>query len=284
MGAVLWAVKPNLEYGKGLGRAFIGAALFALPLYMTMEMWQFGFSIDPARLALLLVVTLPALVGISHVAGFERSFGLVDDLLDAFAAIAVAALTASVVLMLFGVLRPDQPVREIVGKIAVLTFPGAIGALLADKQMNQADGDEERPGRRSYLLRLFVMAIGGVFVALTVAPTEEMMLIAFQISPLQAALLALISLALLHALLFWVDLPGVEGRRGEEGFVSVLVRYTFAGYALCVLISLYLLWTFGRADSVDLRELAEFAVVLAFPAVLGAGLAHFVVGERHGEG
>ncbi len=267
-------------YAQGLGRAFIGAALFTLPLYMTMEMWTLGFAMDRLRLALLLAVTFPVLIGLSYFAGFERAFGVVAHVLDTCAAIAVAATTSVIVMGLFGVLRFDQPATEWVGKVAVLAFPGALGALLADKQMSgcAADADADR----SYWGRLFLMGVGALFVALNAAPTEEMMLIAFQISPLQAALLACSSLALLHALLFWADLPGRKARRGDTSFVSVLRRYSFAGYGVCLAVSAFLLWTFGRMDGVSAAEAAEFIVVLAFPAVLGAGLAHFVVGERRG--
>jgi putative integral membrane protein (TIGR02587 family) len=274
-------VDDNRKYAEGLGRALLGASLFALPLYMTMEMWQFGFAMDRTRLAVLLIAVFPILVGLSYFAGFERAFGVVDHLLDAFAAIAVAAFAGACVLALLGVLAPGQAFGEWLGKIAVVTFPGAIGALLADKQMG-GNGARDLDADRSYLGRVFLMAVGALFVALNVAPTEEMTLIAHQISPWHAAILAIVSVAILHALLFWVDLPGRDARRGPNGFFSILLRYSFAGYGVCALCSLLLLWAFGRTDGVGLGELTEFIVVLSFPAVLGAGLAHFVVGERRG--
>ncbi|HYD71930.1 MAG TPA: TIGR02587 family membrane protein [Candidatus Binatia bacterium] len=271
----------NVKYAEGLGRALLGASLFALPLFMTMEMWQFGFAMERTRLAALLLLVFPLLVGLSYFAGFERAFGVIDHVLDAFAAIAVAAFAGACILALIGVLAPDQPAEEWLGKIAVVTFPGAIGALLADKQMS-AGGERDVDADRSYLGRIFLIAVGALFVALNVAPTDEMTLIAYRISPWQAALLAIVSVAVLHALLFWVDLPGRDRRRGANGFFSILLRYSFAGYGVCALASLLLLWAFGRTDGVGLGELVEFVVVLAFPAVLGAGLAHVVVGERRG--
>jgi putative integral membrane protein (TIGR02587 family) len=274
-------VNADREYAKGLGRAFIGAALFALPLFMTMEMWQLGFTVDRLRLAALLAGALPMLVALSYFAGFERAFGLLNHLLDVFAAIAVAALSGALILTLFGVLAPAQPFEEIVSKVAAVTVPGAIGALLADKQLNNGAGDAEAQ-ERSYGARLFLMAMAALFVAFNVAPTEEMILIAFQISPWQALLLALASLTLLPALLFWVDFPGRAARRGDRGFWSVLVRFSFAGYGICVFVALALLWVFGRTDHASLAEVVEFVVVLSFPAALGAGLAHFVVGEQRG--
>ncbi|MET0181385.1 MAG: DUF2391 family protein, partial [Caulobacterales bacterium] len=52
------------------------------------------------------------------------------------------------------------------------------------------------------------------------------------------------------------------------------------GYGLCTISSAALLWTFGRFDEVSTIDALKFVVVLSFPAAVGAGLAHFVVGEN----
>ena len=269
-------MQSNADYARCLGRASVGALLFALPLFMTMEMWELGFTADKLRIAAFLALTAPLLVGLSYVAGFERAFGLVDHLLDAFAAFLIAACVGALALVLFGVLRPGQPPIEILSKVALVTFPAALGALLADKQLGRK-GSADADADRAYLTRLFLMAVGAIFVA----PTEEMVLIAEQIGPLQAALLAVVSLALLHALLFWVDFAE-SGPDDAGGFWSVLLRYSVVGYALCALVSLFLLWVFNRTEGVPLSELAEYVAVLSFASVLGAGLAHAVVAERRG--
>lgn len=129
----------NLRYGKGLARASLGAMIFALPLTMTMEMWQLGVSIDPVRAIITLVATLPLLVALSFYAGFERTFSLLDNVLDAFAAMAVSTLACLLILGLFGELTPDMPLEELVGKLTILSFAASIGALLADKQFNDED-------------------------------------------------------------------------------------------------------------------------------------------------
>lgn len=273
-------MSANLDYAQGLGRAGIGALLFGLPLFMTSEMWAFAFTVHPWRLAALLGATFPVLVGLSYFAGFERTVRVLDDVLDALAAMAVAAAAGAAALVLFGVIRPGQPLEEIVAKIAVVTFPGAIGALLADKQLGQDEEQSEGHDQRGFGARLFLMGVGALFVALNVAPTEEMMLIAFQISPWQALALALASLALLHALLFWIDFPGRDARRGEKAHWLTLTSHSFAAYGLCLLISVALLWAFGRTEGTGIFELTEFAIVLAFAGAVGAGVAQLVVAER----
>jgi uncharacterized membrane protein len=78
-------------------------------MLMTMEMWQLGFSLSQFRLALLLLVTIPLLVGLSHYMGFEETFGLKDDVVDAFVALAVGFIVSAIGLFLFSILRGEPP-------------------------------------------------------------------------------------------------------------------------------------------------------------------------------
>lgn len=266
----------NAKYAGGLLRALLGAMVFALPLLMTMEMWELGASMDRLRLALLLLVTFPMLVALSFYAGFERTFSLTENILDALAALAVSVIGCATVLAVFGEIGPGIAWRDVVGKIAALSFAAAIGALLADKQFNDAAAQDDATTRKPHgtISRLSVMAIGAIFLALNIAPTEEVVLLASAMSPLQSIALAVISLLALHAILTGVD--------HEEG-VSVAGRFfrrTLAGYGVCLLMCGYILWTFGRADNVSLAETASRIVVLAFPAALGAGAARLLLGER----
>ena len=101
-----------------LARAFGGALIFSLPMLMTMEMWWLGFSMQRWRLALLLLLTIPLLVGLSHYMGFEETFGFKDDALDAFVALAVGFSAGAVSLVLFSVIEFGMSVEEVIGKPA----------------------------------------------------------------------------------------------------------------------------------------------------------------------
>lgn len=281
----LTPLQQNARYARGLGRALIGAVLFALPLYMTSEMWSFGYVMERERLALLLFITFPMLVALSYFAGFEKAFGLVDHLLDASAAFGIAVLAAAGTLWVFGIISHAMTLDVFVGKVALSSFPGSIGAILADKQLGGRDDADSKPLARhgSYGARLFLIAVGAVFLALNVAPTDEMVLIAFHMNAWQAAGLCVLSLVTLHAVLFLAGFPGEQLRRGDNDFWSIFVRYSLAGYGMCLLVSLYILWSFGRTDGVNICETVEFVVVLAFPAALGAATAQLVLGDqRHG--
>lgn len=263
----------------GLMRAFGGAILFSLPLFMTMEMWSLGFTMDRLRLALLLLVGLPLLVGLSHYIGFEDTFGWQDDLVDSAVAYAVGFVSAGTMLLLFGVVGRGMGPDEIVGKVSLQAFAGAVGAMLAQNQFGQRT-DERTDGRRirRYGEELLIMVIGALFLALNVAPTEEVELIAYQMAPWQAPLLMAVTLGLMHVFVYAVHFRGQEGRFPEgASLLSLFLRYTVAGYALVLLVCLYVLWSFGALDGMGAAPRLTVAAVLGFPAAMGAAAARLIL-------
>ena len=265
------------HYARVLARAAAGAVIFAFPLLMTMEMWELGFYMDRFRLALFMLVTLPVLFGLSYYAGFEDTFCWQDDLIDSLTAFGVGFLVAAALLTVFGIVASGQPLPEIVGKIALQSVPASIGAMLARKQLGGGDApDQERRQRSSYAGELFLMMAGALFVGFNVAPTEEMVLIAYKMTPWHTLGLAVLSLGLLHAFVYTVGFAGQESR-GAASVGHVLMRFTIAGYGIALLISLYLLWTFERLGGLAPGQLVTAMVVLGFPAALGAATARLIV-------
>jgi putative integral membrane protein (TIGR02587 family) len=267
----------NWRYAQGLVRAAGGAIIFALPLLMTMEMWWLGFTIDRGRLLLLLVFLLPTLVLLSYHAGFEATANWREDVLDALVAYAIGFVASGIVLWLLGMLTADSTLSEAVGMTAVQTVPASVGAMLARSLLagEHADADA-RPGS-TYQGEVFIMGIGALFLAFSIAPTEEVLLIAFRLSPLNTILLALASLALMHAFVYVVEFRGQVERSRHATPAGEFVRLTVVGYAVALVISAYVLWTFGRAEGLHLAELARAAVVLGFPAAIGAAAARLLL-------
>lgn len=274
--------QSNAAYAKGMARAFAGALIFSFPLLMTMEMWWLGFYADPLRLALFLGLGLPALYGLSYYAGFRDTFTWQDDVLDALAAYAVGFAASAILLAIFAVIEPGLSSRELIGMVAIQALPAAVGALLARSQLRGGDddgevGDQPSARRSGYVSQLFLMVIGALFVAFNVAPTEEMILIAYQMSAWHTVVLVLASLGLLHAFVYNVGFAGQEEGHGSGSALRTFAHFTLAGYAIALLLSLYILWTFGRSDGVHSSELIKIVVVLAFPASLGAAAARLLV-------
>ncbi|HVH03474.1 MAG TPA: TIGR02587 family membrane protein [Amaricoccus sp.] len=255
----------------GLGRAFGGALIFGLPMLMTNELWELGVSMDRLRLALLLVLGVPLLVGVSHRIGFEPSFGWREDLRDAAIALGVGLVAGTLILATFNLLGDDLSLDALVGRVAVQTVPAALGALLARSQFG-SQPREEREAFSGYFGTLFMMLVGALFLGLNVAPTEEMVQIAWTMTPWHALGLVALTVATMHAFVY-----GHGTGDGQGPWWSLLLRFTLVGYALALAISLYVLWTFGRVDGVGGAPLLMATLVLAFPAALGAAAARLIL-------
>jgi len=260
---------------KGFGRAFAGALIFALPMLMTMELWWMGFYIQPLKLALLLVLTLPLLVGLSWLRGFEPTTTWRENMLDALIAIAVGAIAAAITLYLFGLISYDTSLREVIGKIALQAVPGSMGASLARSQLG-GDG-EERERNLSYPAILFMMTAGALFLGLNVAPTEEVVALAYSMDAWRLVALVVISLGVMHAFVYVVGFRNTPELIPGSTFTGRFVQFTLVGYAIALLLSLYLLWTFGRMDATSAAATLNACIVLGFPTALGAAASRLIL-------
>lgn len=267
----------NRAFFTSLGRAFGGALIFSLPMLMTMEMWWLGFYIDRLRLALLVLLSIPLLTALAYYSGFKEDFNLKDMVLDAFVAYAVGFVAGAVVLGLLAVVELGMSWDELVGKIVLQAIPGSIGAMFASSQLGSEAKDKERKEGGGYVGELFLMVAGALFLAFNVSPTEEMVLIAYQMTLWHTLLLLGASLLVMHAFVYIVEFRGQHDIPEHSSQVSLFLRFTVAGYALSLLTSLYLLWTFGRTDEVALAQVLMMTIVLGFPAAVGAAAARLVL-------
>jgi putative integral membrane protein (TIGR02587 family) len=245
---------------------------------MTMEMWWLGFYMDRLRLALFLLLLLPLLIGLSYHAGFEESSSWMHDVVSAGVALAVGFSAAAVVLVLLAVVTVDLSADEVLGQIALQAVPGSMGALLARSQLGGPRAQEKEQSRSTqYGGEIFLMAVGALFLAFNLAPTEEMVLIAYKMTAWHALALAIVSLAMMHAFVYAVEFRGQAAIPSGISMGSVFLRFTVVGYAVVLCISVYVLWTFGRTDGMATAEVVMTTVVLAFPAALGAAAARLII-------
>lgn len=270
---------PDKTFLHGIARASGGALVFAIPMLMTLEMWALGHAADPFRLAILLLVTPFLLVGLAHYVGFRESSRFIDHLADAFVAIGVAAVLATVLLFLFGLLTPDTAARGIAGLIGLQVVPGSIGAMLSRSQLGgQPDGaDKRRKTHPTYRGELFLMFIGALFLSLSVAPTDEVVHIAHMMTPWQELGLLAGSIFIMHAFVYFEEFQGRVPVEPGSSLAGLFFRFTLVGYCVVLAVSLFLLWVFGRVDGLFPGELLSATIVLSFPGAIGAAAARLLL-------
>ena len=271
------AFPTNREFLISVGRAFAGALIFALPMLMTMEMWELGVSLHPWRVATLLVAVLPLLLGLSHFSGIRYTAHWRDEVADVFVAILVSALTAVVILWIFGVISFDMSLREIISKLAMQFIPCSIGAMLARSQLGSSSASEdEEKSEPTYFGELFLMMAGALFLSLSVAPTEETILIAFKMTATQEIYLAVLSLLVMQIFVYAAHFRGGHAFEGMS-IASEFLRFTLVGYVIVLLVSFCLMWLLGQTDGNSFNEVLSSCLVLSFPGAIGAAAARLVL-------
>jgi putative integral membrane protein (TIGR02587 family) len=277
----------------GIGRGAAGAMLFGIPMLMTMELWDLGFYMERGRLLLLMIVNIPLLVVLANLIGFEKTTTWRQAVRDATIAYGLGILISAAVLIMLGTIEADMPASAILGKVAIQAVPASIGAMLGRSQLGgeaAGGGDEDSkqdedsaedavPDAISthYSQELFLMAVGALFLNLNVAPTEEVILISYKMTQWHALAAMLVSIAIMHAFVYAVAFKGTHEIPGETPRWHVFVRFTLPGYMIAVLISLYVLWTFGRLDDVAPTQILMSTIVLSFPGAIGAASARLVL-------
>jgi putative integral membrane protein (TIGR02587 family) len=255
---------------------------FALPLLMTMEMWWLGFHMDRGRLALFMLLMVPMLIALDHYSGFEDTASWGEDVVDGMVAYGVGFVASATVLALLAVIGPAATTREMVGMVSLQAIPASFGAVLAHGLLaGAAEGEEDVEERRKreagYPAQLLFMGAGAVFLAFSMAPTEEMILIAFRMTPLHGLAVMAASLLMMHGFVYAMSFRGAPRVGDDAAGWSLFLRFTVVGYAIALLLSAYVLWTFGRYDELPLALRVREAVVLGFPASLGAAAARLIL-------
>ena len=262
---------PSLQIVRG----FAGAVLFSFPMLMTMEMWSLGVGLEPMRLILFVTVHLALLAGMASYGKSDSALVTRMDARDALAAYGVGVLASAAVLLLFGVIELGMSADAVNRTIAIQAAPAGFGAMVAHLELDEPAARIGSAHPHGLANSAFLMAVGALYLASSLASTEEMMLIAHKMSPWQVAGLMVFSLVMMQ--LF--DEYAVEedrGRTAGRSDWSLALVMTCIGYAIALSISVYILWTFGRTEGLAFPQLLREMTVLGFPAALGAGAARLL--------
>lgn len=276
------------KFFGGIARGIAGALLFALPMLMTMEMWELGVYMDRSRLLLLLLLNIPLLIVLSDRVGFEETSTWRQAIRDASIAYALGILSSALILVAIGVIKEDQSTHEIIGMIALQAVPASIGAMLGRSQLGgqsgddhygdgSADDDPVHERETSYAGELFLMAVGALFLNLNVAPTEEMILLSYKMTPWHALVIIVGSLAAMHGFVYALSFRGSHDLAEGTPSWHAFVRFTLPGYLIAGLISAYCLWTFHRTDDMGSTQILMIVVILSFPGAIGAAAARLIL-------
>ncbi len=302
------AVAESLqEYGRGVA----GGLLFSLPLLYTMEVWQTGLNAHPVRLLVAVAGTFLLLLGYNRYAGLRRDAGMTEVVIDSVEEMGIGLMLSTLILWMTGRITFDMPATAIVGPVVIEAMSVAIGVSVGTEQLGGGSaaaagmasdaqpGKKEEAGRQgtaherlgganhgraegesspevTFGGQLVITLCGAVLFAANVAPTDEVSIIATQISSWRLLGLAFFSLSLTTVILFYTEFTGARQFVRTRALPAVAVGVVIA-YVVALIASALILWFFGRFDGEALMTCVAQTIVLGVAGSLGASAGRLLL-------
>lgn len=261
-----------------------GGLLFGVPLLYTMEVWWTGTHTDPSQMLAVLTLLFVPLLVLNKTEGFRssRDVRIADAAADSVEALAIGIVVTCAVLVLLREVTVETPVHVALGKVLYEAVPFCLGIGVArhflhggrsseddeaGEDGDRSDGDPDT-GLSADLADLGATTIGAAFIALSIAPTDEIPLIASTISPAWLLLVIAASLLISYGIVFAAGFAGQERRHGQEGPFQRPLTETVVCYLVALLVAGFLLWVFQR-DVEPPGDLLTRVIVLGLPATVG---------------
>ena len=287
--------EPNLwlrEF-QAILQGAVGGFLFGIPSLYTVEVWSIGEATNPRWLLLVLTVTLVGVGLLTQVEGFRQTLSLqpLEAFLETIEAVAIGAVCAALALALLCRITLDTPLSEALGKVVFETVPFALGVALARSTLQGNRGRDRRTtapisrrlsslsrvNLRDALVDFDAALIGAVLVAFSIAPTEEVPLLASSLPPLWPLLILAASLGLSYAIVFASGFTDRAERR-QRGLLFSPITETLVAYLMALLVSVVMLVLFQQLNPSDpWSEWLSDVLVLGLPASIGGAAGRILI-------
>ncbi|HEU5087721.1 MAG TPA: DUF2391 family protein, partial [Roseiflexaceae bacterium] len=249
------------EYGRGIA----GGLIFSMPLLYTMELWETGHRMEPERLVAAMIATFVVLLGYNRYAGLREDASLAEVVIDSFEELGLGVVLSAVMLWMMGLIGNDQPLDMQIERLVVEALVTAIGVsvgtaqLNADEEDSGVDEDDDEPSLGS---NITLAVCGSLLLATSIAPTDEVPIIATSSSALK-----LIGMLLLGCFLAGTVLLYSLQRDERQGRIRPLdvAMATAMTVVIALAVSATMLWFFNRFDGRSLYHCVALTIVLGVP-------------------
>lgn len=232
---------------------------------------------------MLLVTAVPVFV-LNRTAGFRshRDIRVRDAVLDTVEALGIGLLLSALVLVVLRELTLATPLRVALGEVVYEALPFCLGIGFAhhvlahgrtdddDDGEDGEDGDGRADDHRlnATAADLGATVVGAVFVAISIAPTDEVPMLASAMRPAWLLVVVAASLLATYGIVFVAGFSGQEQRQAQEGILQRPLTETIVCYLLSLATAALMLSVFQRGDGPATVVLAH-VIVLGFPAAVG---------------
>ncbi|MEM8542404.1 MAG: TIGR02587 family membrane protein [Cyanobacteria bacterium P01_H01_bin.119] len=279
---------------RDLLRGASGGFLFGIPLLYTVELWSIGSSADPPLLLAVLAATFGVVLVLTQTQGFRQTLTLrpLETALESLEALGLGVVCAAIALVLLQRITIATPLSETLGKLVFETVPFALGVALARSTLSrdrpatrrlisQSSRSRGSPIRllsiRDAIVDFDAALLGAIVTSFSIAPTEEVALLAAAIPPLWLLLIMAASVLLSYAIVYASGLSDRPMRQGQNRLLSPVTE-TLVAYLVALGASTIMLVFFQQLSLQDpWQEWLNDTIVLGFPAAVGSAAGRLLI-------
>ncbi|VEP12542.1 conserved membrane hypothetical protein [Hyella patelloides LEGE 07179] len=271
-----------------------GGFLFGIPLLYTMEVWFIGSYVQPPVLLCILGVTFVIILLLNRIEGFrpQESETLFGAIAETFETIAIGMTCAMLMLVILQRIDVQTPLTEILGKIVFEGVPFSLGVafsrslLSGDAEVsfkNRNQTESRYSGKHKIIwqdtLADFVATlIGALFIAFSIAPTDEVVVLAASASPLWLLIIIAASMLISYGIVFAASFTNYSERRQQQGLFQSPQSETALSYLISLVAGLLMLWFFQKVSLNDPWFIwLRYGIVLSLPASIGGAAGRLAV-------
>lgn len=282
---------------RDLVNGISGGFLFGIPLLYTMEVWFIGSEVQPSVLIYILSTTYIIIFFLIRVQGFRRnsSHRIIEAVAESIEAMAIGTVCAALMLVLLQQITRETSVNEGLGKIIFEGVPFSLGVALSKTILSGeralANVSNSSPAKlqkkRStakqtiwqYTLADFsATAIGAVFIAFAIAPTDEVPMLAAAASPPWMLAIMATSLLVSYTIVFAAGFTNQKKRYQQQGLFQRPWGETVFSYLVSLLAAVLMLWFFHQLSVEDPWSLwLSYTVILGLPATIGGAAGRIAI-------
>jgi putative integral membrane protein (TIGR02587 family) len=267
-------------------RGVSGGFLFGIPLLYTMEVWWIGSSVKPLRLLIAIALTFTIVFLLNQTTGFRNAADIRfrDAVVDSVEAMALGIFCTSCVLIMFQEITLDTPLGEALGKLIYESVPFALGVALSNQFLNDESEETEKPskGQKQQLngtvADIGATLIGGIIIAFSIAPTDEVPMLAASTSGPWLLVLIFASLLISYAIVFAANFSNQSKRQKQEGIFQDPFSETVISYLASLIASALMLCFFDKLNFTDPWEVwLRYTLILGLPTTVGGAAGRLAI-------
>lgn len=294
----------NKRYGNGwqaeIQEIISGASggfLFGIPLLYTMEVWFIGSYVEPAILLSILAITFVIVLLLNQIEGFrpQPSTTLQEAIAETIETLAIGLTCAALIMIILQEINWQTSLSEALGKIVFEGVPFSIGvafsrSLLSEQPQADSDNDSDnnnphsQSGQQKSIVwkdtvsDLIATMIGSLFIAFSIAPTDEIDMLAASASSVWLLIIMLASLLISYGIVFASKITNYQNRLQQSGIFQSPQSETIISYLVSLLVGILMMWffhklTFSNPWFIWLR----YGIILGLPACIGGAAGRLAV-------